>query len=119
VFAGQTDDVVPYLQAADVFAFPTENEAFGLALVEAMACGLPAVSTLIGGTADVLRPGATGLAVPPGDEGALREAIDRLLGQPELATAMGAHARRVALDEFSAARVVDAYAQLLERLAER
>jgi hypothetical protein len=48
-FTGAVDNVEDWLRAADIFAFPTHDEAFGLSLVEAMACGLPAVSTRVGG----------------------------------------------------------------------
>jgi glycosyltransferase involved in cell wall biosynthesis len=119
VFAGEVDDVVPFLQAADVYAFPTENEAFGLSLVEAMACGLPAVATTIGGVADILRPGATGLAVPPRGEREIAAALDSLLSESDLAVEMGARARRVAVEEFSAGRVVQRYLDLIGRVVER
>jgi glycosyltransferase involved in cell wall biosynthesis len=116
VFAGEVDDVLPYLQAADVYVLPSENEAFGISLVEAMSCGLPAVSTTVGGLRDILRDGQSGIAVPAGDEAALANALDRVLAAPGEAAALGRRAREVAVAEFSAAAVVDRYVELLGRL---
>jgi glycosyltransferase involved in cell wall biosynthesis len=118
VFAGAVDDVAPYLQAADVYVLPSENEAFGISLVEAMACGLPAVATTVGGLADILRDGATGIAAPAGDPGPLGEALDRLLERPAERDSMGARAREVARAEFSATAVVNRYVELVDRLVD-
>jgi glycosyltransferase involved in cell wall biosynthesis len=76
-----------------VFAMPTLEEPFGLAFLDAMACGLPCVGTRIEAVPEIVREGETGLLVPPGDAVALAAALERLLGDPALARAMGARGR--------------------------
>lgn len=70
------------LRAADVFAAPAlEGESFGIAVAEAVATGLPAVVTEVGGVPELVRPDA-GLVVPPGDAAGLAAALARYLGRP-------------------------------------
>ncbi len=72
-----------------IFVLPTLREAFGLAFLDAMACGLPCVGTRVGAVPEIVVDGETGLLVPPGDDAALAEAVERLLDDPERARAMG------------------------------
>jgi glycosyltransferase involved in cell wall biosynthesis len=81
------------------------HETFGLVALEAMAAGRPVVATAVGGLADLVVDGTTGLLVPPGDVSALRDAIQRLLSDPRRRADMGAAARRRAA-EFSADMIV-------------
>ncbi len=78
-FAGGVDDVVPYLQAADLFVLPSVTEGLSNALLEALAAGLPTVATIVGGTTDVITHDDNGYLVPPGHPAALQEAILLLL----------------------------------------
>jgi len=89
IFTGARANVHEYLQASDIFAFPTENEAFGISLIEAMACGLPVVSTAIGGIKDIIQPDANGLMIAPGDRSALRAALRQLLADAGLRDRLG------------------------------
>jgi glycosyltransferase involved in cell wall biosynthesis len=116
IFTGPVENVDAYLRAADVFAFPTENEAFGLSLVEAMACGLPCVSTPVGGIPDFVVDGHNGLLIPPKDPTALRDALARLVGDDPKARSLGAAARKTVLDRFSHDAVADAYVELFSKL---
>ncbi len=76
---GQQADVVPWLRAMDVFTLPSyANEGVPQAIVQAMACGLPVVSTAAGAIGEVVVPGVTGLAVAPQDAVSLRNAIVQL-----------------------------------------
>ena len=75
---GSVSDVTPLLPAADVLAAPSRNEGMGRVLVEAMALGLPAVGTRVGGIADVILHGECGLVVPPEDPVALAGALIEL-----------------------------------------
>ena len=86
--------------AADVFVLPTVGDTMGLAIVEAMAAGLPVVSTRIGALSEVVLEGTTGFLVQPGDVAALAEALKRLAARPELRREMGAAARRRACQLF-------------------
>jgi glycosyltransferase involved in cell wall biosynthesis len=81
------------LAQSSVFALPTLREPFGIAFLDAMACGLPCIGTRIEAVPEIIREGETGLLVPPGDAVALALAIERLLGDPVLARAMGARGR--------------------------
>jgi glycosyltransferase involved in cell wall biosynthesis len=81
------------LSQSSIFALPTLREPFGIAFLDAMACGLPCVGTRIEAVPEIVREGETGLLVPPGDPIPLALAIERLLGDPALARAMGARGR--------------------------
>jgi glycosyltransferase involved in cell wall biosynthesis len=76
-----------------VFAMPTLHEPFGLAFLDAMACGLPCVGTRVEAVPEIVRDGETGLLVPPGDPVALADALERILADPARARAMGARGR--------------------------
>lgn len=112
------EDLGGYYRAADLFVLPSTSraESFGLAMAEAMACGLPAVSTRLGtGTSFVNQDGVTGFEVPPGDAGALAAAMLRLLGNPDEARRMGEAARRHAAG-FGAGRMVEEIVRVYEEV---
>ncbi|MDH7570951.1 MAG: glycosyltransferase family 4 protein, partial [Armatimonadota bacterium] len=116
-FLGHREDVCAVYNACDVFALPSRREPFGRALVEAMACGKPAVASAEGGPAEILTDGESGLLVPPGDTVALATAIDRLRKDPALAGRLGArgceHVRREYPESRTVARVADLYRELV------
>jgi glycosyltransferase involved in cell wall biosynthesis len=116
---GAVDDVPERLQASDLFVFPVRQEAFGLALVEAMACGLAAVTTRAGGLADVVTDGQDALTIPEADDDALAGALETLLGDPALRARLGAAARRTAEARFGAAAVADHYDAMFRALVAR
>lgn len=107
LFAGQRDDVRPYLEAADLYATPSEREGLPLSLAEAMAYELPCVATNIGGHDEILSEPGTGILVEPGRPEDLAGAIENLLDNPAAARAMGVAARRVVEDKFSIERMVE------------
>lgn len=116
-FTGSVDNVEEYLQAADIFVFPTENEAFGISLIEAMACGLPVISTSVGGVTDILEHRKNGLAVYPGEFEQLSGALDRLIANPVLSTTLGQTAWQMSRDRYSAVTVTRRYVELFRGLA--
>jgi glycosyltransferase involved in cell wall biosynthesis len=117
VFAGRVSNVPDFLRAADVFAFPSEFEALGLSLVEACACGLPAVASRTGGIVDVIEDGRSGLLVAPGDRVALAAALRRLLADEELRAGLARRGREVARSRFDEAAATSRYRALFVELA--
>jgi glycosyltransferase involved in cell wall biosynthesis len=109
-------DPVKWLQAMDVFAFPSRLEGVPNAVLEAMAVGLPIVATTIGGVVDILEEGRTGFLISPNDPEALAGALDRLLGNAPLRADLGCHARNRAVEVFSLSgnisRLMDLYLAL-------
>ena len=96
------------LRAADLFLLTTEPpESFGIVVIEAMACGLPAIASDYPGVRAVVDPGETGLLVERGNPDAVAAALGELVGDPERRRAMGERGRRKALDEWSWPRLVE------------
>jgi glycosyltransferase involved in cell wall biosynthesis len=90
-------------------------EAFGLVVIEAMSAGRPVIASRIGGMADLVIDGETGLLVEPGDTAGLRFAIERLLSNPELRSRMGQAALQKVV-EFQASTIVPHIEQVYEEL---
>lgn len=86
-------EVHALMVAADLFVWPAINEAFGMAILEAQACGLPVVAGDSGGVAEIVRDGVTGMLVGPHDHIALAGAVDALLGDRKRLESMAAAAR--------------------------
>jgi glycosyltransferase involved in cell wall biosynthesis len=110
-FAGESDRVYEYLQAADLFVFPTEYEGFSLALVEALACAMPVVVTAVGAAPDLIRDGQNGFLFPPKDSAAMLAALHAALGRREDWARIGAAARDSAAP-FDLKAVADRYSAL-------
>jgi glycosyltransferase involved in cell wall biosynthesis len=108
-FLGHREDVHELLSICDIFVLPSLSEGMPLALLEAMAAGLPAVATRVGGITEVLEDQETGLLVPAGDSAALADKITTLLGDAPLAKQLGEAARQVAASRFSLAGMTSAY----------
>jgi glycosyltransferase involved in cell wall biosynthesis len=119
IFAGHRADMPELLSECDLFVLPSLFEGLPLAVLEAMAAGKPVVATDVGGTAEAVLNGETGLIVPPRDAGALAMAIRRVLDKPEWATAMGAAGRERARCEFSAETMVRRTTEVYEAILGR
>lgn len=91
-FLGVRDDVAALLPAFDVFALSSRHEGLSIALVEALAAGVPCVATEVGGTPEVVGHDDVGWLVPPGDPPALAEAVGQLLADPDRRAAMSRRA---------------------------
>jgi len=107
-FAGNQADVVPWLQALDVFALPSyANEGVPQALVQAMLVGLACVTTTAGSISELAEHEATALVVPSRDGHALATALARLAGDPALRARLGETARRHCVERFSYEGMLD------------
>jgi glycosyltransferase involved in cell wall biosynthesis len=82
-----------HLSRAALLVLPSEAEGLPMAVVEAFAWGVPVVSTPVGSTPDILHDGVEGLMIPVGDAGALAEALQRLVADPDMRRKLGANAR--------------------------
>ena len=108
VFVPPTNQVQDYFRAADMYVMPSVREGMPIALLEAMACGLPAVASRLPGSTDtMIEPGVNGLLVPPGDVAAFADGLARLLSNPDEAARLGAAARRTVEDRYTMERVAD------------
>ena len=96
-----SDELGRYYDRAAVVACPSRREGYGVVAREAMAHGRPVVATAVGGLADAVEDGVTGLLIPPRDPPALRVALERVLGEADLRRRLGATARAVACERFS------------------
>ncbi len=107
-FAGVTHDVPSHLQAADVFVLPSRREGLPVALLEAMACGLPCIaSRLPGSTEEIIDHDRNGLLTPPGDDAALAAALSRLLTDDAERRRLGDAARATIIDRYSSGNIAD------------
>lgn len=113
-FLGSRRDVPALLAASDSFVLPSLWEGLPIALVEAMASGLPIVATEVSGTSQVMVDGTTGWLVPPGDAAALVDAVSDLLAHPQRANRMAATARERVNRWFGARRQAEHLASLFE-----
>jgi glycosyltransferase involved in cell wall biosynthesis len=113
---GVFDTIDELLAAADVFVTPSLETGTGVALMEAMAAGLPIVAGDNPGSRCWITDGLHGLLVDPRDIGALAGALQRLLEEPELAARLGDAARGRAAAEFSLARMAEEHVTLLTKL---
>jgi glycosyltransferase involved in cell wall biosynthesis len=92
VWTGSRDDVPDLLPALDVFVLSSRHEGLSIALIEALAAGVPCVATDVGGIPEVVEDEVQGILVPPGQPRALAAAIDRLLADPALRQRLGEQA---------------------------
>jgi glycosyltransferase involved in cell wall biosynthesis len=100
-FAGGITNLREHLSTADVFVLPSRSEGFSNAIVEAMAASLPVVATNVGGNAEAVKDGLSGLIVPSEDPAALASAIALLLSDQAKAREMGAAGKRLAAEKFT------------------
>lgn len=108
IMAGQREDVVPWLQSFDVFALPSyANEGVPQAIMQAMACGLPVITTAIGAIGEAASDGVTALMVQPQNADALAAAILRLRADAGLRERLGQAGTAAAQERFSSKKMLD------------
>lgn len=113
---GMRQDVPRLLRAADLLILTSVSEGIPLTLIEGMAAGLPVVATDVGGVAEVVVEGVTGLLAPAGDDAALATAVARLAGDGEMRRRMGELGRGRAFERFAEDQMTAAYAACYEDL---
>lgn len=115
VFAGEQQDPVPWLSAGDVFLLPSEQESFGLAALEAMACGTPVVASEVGGLPEIIEHGVTGFLCPPENLAErMAEHALALLREPDRRQAMAHAAAQAVHANYCTNRIVPLYEQAYE-----
>jgi len=118
-FLGKQTHMEHLFPQADVLLLPSQLEAFGLVALEAMACGVPPVSTRVGGIPEVITDGVDGFLEEPGDTQAQARRVIDLLTDDALYARMSGAARRTALTRFSSARIIPAYERLYAEICGR
>jgi glycosyltransferase involved in cell wall biosynthesis len=105
------------LAASDVVVCASRFESFGMVLVEAMASGVPVVSTNVGGPAETIADGETGYLVPPGRPDLIAARVLDLLADADLRQRMGTAGRARAKERFELRRYVEGFSEVIETLA--
>ena len=118
VFLGKQNQVQEFLNSADVLLLPSDLESFGLAALEGMACGVPAVCSRVGGVPEVLTDGVEGFLVAPRDVKTMAARALEILTSSEVREKMGMAARQRALSQFCSQKIIPLYEDLYRRLLE-
>jgi len=117
-FLGQTADVTVPLHAADIFVLFSSSEQTSHALLEAIACGMPIITTDVGDSASIIAGDRCGLVVPAGDTAALGHAVVRLGSDARLRRRCGLAARRRATEHFGVDAAVDGYCRYYQSIVQ-
>jgi N-acetyl-alpha-D-glucosaminyl L-malate synthase BshA len=107
--AGEQQNLVPFLSIADLFLLPSAQESFGLAALEAMACGVPVVASNVGGLPEIVDDGVTGFVCPPDAVDAMAERSISLLTDPSLHARIAQHAVDLVRGRYTTDLVVPLY----------
>jgi glycosyltransferase involved in cell wall biosynthesis len=110
------DEIHEYVKSSDIFCLPSENEAFGISLVEAMACGLAPIATKVGGIKDIIQHNFNGLLMNVGDSKQLYDYIELLISDENLLKKMGENAILTVSQKYSKSIVVKSYIDLFKKL---
>src|ERR1043166_9713577 len=116
VFVGKQPNIVDYLCASDVLLLPSEQESFGLAALEGMACELPVIASRVGGLPEVVDDGATGFLSPVGEVDTMAADAVRLLTDAKLRREMGKRGRASAIDRYSTHKIIPKYIEFYEKI---
>jgi glycosyltransferase involved in cell wall biosynthesis len=114
-FPGKQNNVPTFLAASDVFVMSSDWEGNPLAVMEAMAAGLPVIATAVGGVPELVQSGEQGLLVEAGDQAGFAQAMQTLIDKPETRMAMAHAAQRRAQREFRVERMIEGYADLYRK----
>lgn len=115
-FVGKKPNIADYLSVSDVLLLPSEQESFGLAALEAMACEVPVVASNVGGIPEVVTDGETGFLSSVGDVEKMSEDAVRLLSDKETRREFGARARESSLERYRTDLVIPKYVEFYEKV---
>jgi len=119
LLTGSVEDPRQLLSALDVFVFPSLKEGLGVALMEAMACGVAPVASRVGGIPELIENGRSGLLVEPANPLEIARGLERVMGAPDVRRELGAAARARMVESFSmtamAAQTIALYRACLDR----
>ena len=118
-FVGKQPKIVDYLSAADVLLLPSDQESFGLAALEAMACEVPVIASRVGGIPEVVTDGETGFLSEVGDVTKMAEDAARLLSDETFRKQMGKRARESAVSRYRTDLVIPQYIRFYEEVLSR
>lgn len=116
VFVGKQPRIVDYLSVSDVLLLPSEQESFGLAALEAMACELPVIASRVGGLPEVVTDGETGFLSEVGDVEKMASDAGRLLTDADFRREMGRRARESALSRYRTDLIIPQYIEFYEKI---
>jgi N-acetyl-alpha-D-glucosaminyl L-malate synthase BshA len=116
VFMGKQENVSEILVVTDLFLLPSENESFGLAVLEALACGVPCITSNAGGLPEVNIDGETGFTVKVGDIDTFAGRIEQLIDDTDLHKKFSMNARTISRDRFSSDKVMPSYLEYYEEV---
>jgi glycosyltransferase involved in cell wall biosynthesis len=116
IFTGHRDDVLNLVSCLDVFVLPSLSEGIPMALLEAMAVGVPVVASNVGGIPEVLEDGKTGILIPARDEKIMANVCQNLLEHKETRELLAIKAKKVVEERFSAAAMAEKVAQIYRSL---
>jgi glycosyltransferase involved in cell wall biosynthesis len=117
-FTGSVSNIAEYLRASDIFVLPTENDAFPLCLLEAMACGMPIITTTVGALKDVIEHKRNGIVMTPGSKNELRDSLVTLLNDEKLCDAIGKNAMNDVRNNYTLDIVAQMYVDLFNKCLE-
>jgi len=116
VFLGEQDDPIALLSISDLFLLPSFQESFGLAALEAMACGVPVVASKVGGLPEIIEDGVTGFVCEPADIDGMAARGVRLLTDPDLHAGISANAASLVGTTYCTERIVPLYEAAYRRV---
>lgn len=116
IFLGHLPNLETVLGGCDLFLLPSESESFGMAALEAMASEVPVIATRTGGLPEVVEDGEAGYLLPVGAVEEMTERAVEILSDPEKRRRMGERAREIAIERFSAERVIPLYVDFYDRV---
>ena len=112
----EVGEVADYLNVSNLFVLPSRFEGLSNSLLEAMACGLPVISTSVGGSIDIIDDGINGLLIDVDNEAQLIQSMSRVLNDSMLANTLGEHARKTIEKDYALEKITDKYIALYKDL---